>query len=90
MSQIAEANPRRQEARGGTEFSDSAPSESVGSPIPEASDSRLVFSPVGERTVYEDALLRHPELVAQIEADIADPSRGVRSETWEAMRPRVR
>ena len=36
-------------------------------------------------TAHEAALLRHPELVEQIEADRADPTRAVRS---QARRPR--
>ncbi|WP_419915565.1 hypothetical protein [Candidatus Poriferisodalis sp.] len=42
-------------------------------------------TPAVVMSAREAALLRNPELVAQIEADQADPSRAVRS---EARRPR--
>ena len=38
------------------------------------------------RTVHEAALLRHPDLVEQIEADLADPSQAAPS---GARRPRT-
>ena len=53
--------------------------------VTERADGTLVFAPAVVTTVHEAALLRHPELVEQIKADRADPSRAVRS---KARRPR--
>lgn len=47
--------------------------------VTEESDGTLILSPAVVMTVHEAALLRNPELVAQIEADQADASRAVRS-----------
>ncbi|WP_420443795.1 hypothetical protein [Candidatus Poriferisodalis sp.] len=47
-------------------------------------DDAAPFTPAVVMSAHEAALLRNPELVAQIEADQADPSRAVRS---EARRP---
>ena len=49
--------------------------------VTEHADGTLVFAPA----VHEAALQRRPELVKQIKADRADPSRAVRS---KARRPR--
>lgn len=48
-------------------------------------DDGRPFTPAVVMPAHEAALLGSPELVAQIEADQADPSRAVRS---EARRPR--
>ena len=53
--------------------------------VTEHPDGTLVFTPAVVMTAHEAALLRHPELVKQIEANRADPSRAVRS---KARRPR--
>ena len=53
--------------------------------VTEHSKGTLVFTPAVVMTAHEAALLRHPELVEQIEADRADPARAVRS---RARRPR--
>lgn len=53
--------------------------------VDEEPDGTLIFTPAVVMSAHEAALLRNPELVAQIEADQADPSRAVRS---EARRPR--
>ena len=45
----------------------------------EDADGTLVFTPAVVMTAHEAALLRHPELVEQIEADRADPTRAIRS-----------
>ena len=80
MSQLVELDARRRAALG-----------RLGRPehtrylVSEEHDGTLVFSPAVVMTAHEAALLRHPELVAQIEADRADPSSGVRS---TARRPR--
>lgn len=53
--------------------------------VTEHSDGTLVFAPAVVMTAHEAALLRHPELVEQIKADRADPTRAIRS---KARRPR--
>ena len=55
--------------------------------VTEQPDGTLIFTPAVVMTQHEAALLRHPELVEQIEADQADPSRLVRS---KARRPRTK
>ena len=80
MEQLVELDSRRRVALG-----------RLGNPehsrylVTEHSDGTLVFTPAVVMTAHEAALLRRPDLVAQIEADLADPSRGVGS---EARRPR--
>ena len=80
MSQLIELDSRRRVALG-----------RLGKPehrrylVSEEPDGTLVFTPAVVMTAHEAALLRHPELVKQIEADRADPSRAVRS---QARRPR--
>ena len=59
--------------------------EPVGNPLAEEPDGTLVFTPAAVMTAHEAALLRNPELVAQIEADRADPSQAIPS---KARRPR--
>ena len=53
--------------------------------VSEEPDGTLVFTPAVVMTAHEAALLRNPELVAQIEADRADPSEAMPS---KARRPR--
>ena len=53
--------------------------------VTEEPDGTLVFTPAVVMTAHEAALLRRPELVEQIEADQADPTRAVNS---QARRPR--
>ena len=53
--------------------------------VTEEPDGTLVFTPAVVMTAHEAALLRRPELVEQIEADQADPTRAVSS---QARRPR--
>ncbi|MDE0268374.1 MAG: hypothetical protein OXI96_04970 [Acidimicrobiaceae bacterium] len=53
--------------------------------VTEHADGTLVFTPAVVMTAHEAALLRHPELVTQIETDRADPAHAVRS---KARRPR--
>lgn len=53
--------------------------------VTEEPDGTLVFTPAVVMTAHEAALLRNPELVEQIEADQADPTRAVSS---PARRPR--
>ncbi|WP_420622487.1 hypothetical protein [Candidatus Poriferisodalis sp.] len=81
MSQLVELDARRRVALG-----------RLGNPehnlylVDEEADGTLIFTPAVVMSAHEATLLRHPELVAQIEADQADPSRAVRS---EARRPRA-
>ena len=42
--------------------------------VTEHSDGSLLLTPAVVMTAHEAALLRNPELVAQIEQDLADPS----------------
>lgn len=42
--------------------------------IHEEPDGTLVLTPAVVMSAHEAALLRHPELVEQIKADLADPS----------------
>ncbi len=42
--------------------------------VHEESDGTLVLTPAVVMPAHEAALLRHPELVEQIKADLADPS----------------
>ena len=80
MSQLVELDSRRRVALG-----------RLGQPehnrylVTEEPDGTLIFVPAVVMTAHEAALLRHPELVQQIEADRADPSRAVPS---RARRPR--
>lgn len=80
MAQLVELDGRRRAALG-----------RLGNPdhnlylVDEEVDGTLIFTPAVVMSAHEAALLRNPELVAQIEADQADPSRSVRS---EARRPR--
>ncbi len=80
MSQLVELDSRRRVALG-----------RLGNPehrrylVTEESDGTLVFTPAVVMTAHEAALLRHPELVEQIEADRANPAGAVRS---QARRPR--
>ena len=80
MSQLIELDGRRRAALG-----------RLGNPdhnlylVDEEPDGTLIFTPAVVMSAHEAALLRNPELVAQIEAYQADPSRAVRS---EARRPR--
>lgn len=80
MAQLIELAARRRAALG-----------RIGNPdhtrylVEEEPDGSLLFTPAVVMTAHEEALLRHPELVAQIEADIADPARLVKS---ESRRPR--
>jgi len=54
--------------------------------VTEHPDGALTFTPAVVMSAHEAALLRHPELVAQIEADLADPSQASLS---SARRPRT-
>ena len=80
MPQLVELDSRRRVALG-----------RLGNPehdrylVTEHTDGTLVFTPAVVMTAHEAALLRHPELVEQIEADRANPTRAVRS---RARRPR--
>ena len=80
MSQLVELDSRRRVALG-----------RLGRPehdrylVSEEPDGTLVFTPAVVMTAHEAALLRNPELVQQIEADRADPSRAIPS---KARRPR--
>lgn len=47
--------------------------------VTEHPDGSLLLTPAVVMTVHEAALLRNPELVAQIEEDLADPSRATPS-----------
>lgn len=47
--------------------------------VTEHPDGSLLLTPAVVMTVHEVALLRNPELVAQIEEDLADPSRATPS-----------
>ena len=75
MAQLVELDARRRVALG-----------RLGKPehdrylVSEHADGTLVFTPAVVMTAHEAALLRHPELVEQIEADRNDPSRAVRSQ----------
>ena len=53
--------------------------------VTEEPDGTLVLTPAVVMTAHEAALLRNPELVAQVEADRADPSQAIPS---KARRPR--
>ncbi len=80
MAQLVELDSRRRVALG-----------RLGRPehqrylVTEEPDGTLVFTPAVVMTAHEAALLRRPELVEQIEADQADPTRAVSS---QARRPR--
>ena len=80
MAQLVELDSRRRVALG-----------RLGRPehqrylVTEEPDGTLVFTPAVVMTAHEAALLRRPELVEQIEADQADPTRAVNS---QARRPR--
>ncbi len=80
MSQLVELDSRRRAALG-----------RLGNPehtlylVDEEADGTLIFTPAVVIPAHEAALLRHPELLAQIETDQSDPSRAVRS---RARRPR--
>ena len=80
MSQLVELDSRRRVALG-----------RLGRPehnrylVSEEPDGTLVFTPAVVMTAHEAALLRNPELVAQIEADRANPSEALLS---KARRPR--
>lgn len=47
--------------------------------VTEHPDGSLLLTPAVVMTVHEAALLRNPELVAQIEQDLADPSKAAPS-----------
>ena len=47
--------------------------------VTEHPDGSLLLTPAVVMTVHEAALLRNPELVAQIEEDLADPSKAAPS-----------
>lgn len=47
--------------------------------VHEEPDGTLVFTPAVVMAAYEAALLRHPELVEQINADLADPTTALAS-----------
>lgn len=53
--------------------------------VTEQPDGSLLLTPAVVMTAHEAALLRNPELVAQIEQDLADPSTATPS---SARRPR--
>ncbi len=53
--------------------------------VSEQPDGSLLLTPAVVMTAHEAALLRNPELVAQIEQDLADPSTATPS---SARRPR--
>ena len=80
MAQLVELDSRRRVALG-----------RLGRPehqrylVTEEPDGTLVFTPAVVMTAHEAALLRRPELVEQIEANQADPTRAVSS---QARRPR--
>ena len=80
MPQLVELDARRRVALG-----------RLGNPehdrylVTEHADGTLMLTPAVVMTAYEVALLRHPGLVQQIEADRADPTRAIRS---KARRPR--
>ena len=80
MSQLIELDARRRVALG-----------RLGNPehsrylVTEHPDGTLLFTPAVVMSAHEAALLRHPELVEQIKADLADPSRAAPS---KARRPR--
>ena len=79
MTQLVELDARRRVALG-----------RLGNPehdrylVTEHTDGTLVFTAGVVMSVHEEALLRHPELIEQIEADQADPSQAVHS---KARRP---
>ena len=54
--------------------------------VTEHPDGSLLLTPAVVMTAHEAALLRHPELVAQIEQDLADSSMAAPS---SARRPRL-
>ena len=54
--------------------------------VTEHPDGSLLLTPAVVMTAHEAALLRNPELVAQIEQDLADPSKATPS---SARRPRL-
>ena len=66
-------------------LSNKSSKEPVGSPLAEEPGGTLVLTPAVVTTAHEAALLRNPELVAQIAADRADPSQAIPS---KARRPR--
>lgn len=80
MSQLVELDARRRVALG-----------RLGNPehsrylVTEHPDGTLLFTPAVVMSAHEAALLRHPELVERIKADLADPSRAAPS---KARRPR--
>ena len=82
MPQLVELDARRRVALGRL-----GKSEHSRYLVAEQPDGTLVFTPAVVMTEHEAALLRHPELIEQIEADLKDPSRAVRS---SARRPRKR
>jgi len=47
--------------------------------VHEEADGTLVLTPAVVMSAHEAALLRHPELVEQIKADLADPSAALSS-----------
>jgi len=47
--------------------------------VHEEPDGTLVLTPAVVMSAHEAALLRHPELVEQIKADLADPSAALSS-----------
>lgn len=75
MSQLVEPDGRRRAAL-----------DRLGKPehnlylVDEEPDGTLIFTLAVVMSAHEAALLRNLDLVAQIEADQADPSRAVRSE----------
>ena len=53
--------------------------------VTEHPDGSLMLTPAVVMTAHEEALLRHPEIVAQVEAGLAGPSKAAPS---NARRPR--
>jgi len=82
MPQLVELDARRRVALGRL-----GKSEHSRYLVTEQPDGTLIFTPAVVMSEHEAALLRHPQLVEQIEADRKDPSRGVRS---SARRPRAK
>ena len=80
MSYLVELDARRRVALG-----------KLGNPqhtrylVTEHPDGTLMLTPAVVMTAHEEALLRHPEIVAQVEAGLADPSKAAPS---KARRPR--
>ena len=54
--------------------------------VNEEPDGTLVLTPAVVMSAHEAALLRHPELVEQITADLADPSAALSSSAGRRVR----